>query len=162
MRTVVRHHLRRTRGGVVPVRRHVRTVSKRVLLDYAGMNRPAAESLGFRPKPRQGEVLVASDLPPGEKRRTIRHEEVEAELMRRGYSYWDAHKIALRSERQKEYIKGGLGGHLPDEAFDKRSLQAGVKVEMEHTNNPSVAKEIARDHLTEDSRYYQKLKKCHL
>lgn len=38
-------------------------------------------------------------------------------------------------------------------------LKKGVKVEMEHTNKHSVAKEIALDHLGEDLHYYSKLAK---
>ena len=38
-------------------------------------------------------------------------------------------------------------------------LKKGVKVEMEHTNKHSVAKEIALDHLGEDLHYYTKLAK---
>ena len=36
-------------------------------------------------------------------------------------------------------------------------LQRGIKVEMEHTNDPQVAQEIALDHLGEDLHYYEKL-----
>ncbi len=35
----------------------------------------------------------------------------------------------------------------------------GIQVELEHTDNPSMAAEIAKDHLTEDPDYYTKLKK---
>lgn len=38
-------------------------------------------------------------------------------------------------------------------------LKLGMKVEQEHTNKPDVAREIALDHLSEDPRYYTKLKK---
>lgn len=38
-------------------------------------------------------------------------------------------------------------------------LKKGIKVEMEHTNDKDLAKEIAMDHLWEDPKYYQKLKK---
>lgn len=41
----------------------------------------------------------------------------------------------------------------------KRQLKKGIKVEMEHTKNRVVAREIAMDHLSEDPRYYDKLKK---
>jgi len=40
-----------------------------------------------------------------------------------------------------------------------KQLKLGVKVEMEHTDSPIIAKEIARDHLWEDPNYYTKLKK---
>ena len=36
-------------------------------------------------------------------------------------------------------------------------LEKGIRVEMEHTDNPAVAREIAKDHLAEDPKYYTKL-----
>jgi hypothetical protein len=39
-----------------------------------------------------------------------------------------------------------------------KELQAGIKVEMEHTSDKSVAERIALDHLYEDPKYYTKLK----
>jgi hypothetical protein len=38
----------------------------------------------------------------------------------------------------------------------------GEKVEMEHTDNPKVARKIALDHIAEDYDYYSKLKKLGL
>lgn len=38
-------------------------------------------------------------------------------------------------------------------------LRKGIKVEMEHTKDKKQAQEIAMDHLWEDPKYYQKLKK---
>ena len=58
-----------------------------------------------------------------------------------------------------ESISGGVGDSRPDSDFDQESLAEGVKVEMEHTADPDVAKEIAKDHLTEDPGYYSKLRK---
>ena len=70
--------------------------------DYAGMNHYAAKTLGFKPLPKKDEILVADDLTSEERRRTIRHEIVEMDLMKKGLSFWDAHKTALKKE--------GLGG----------------------------------------------------
>jgi hypothetical protein len=41
----------------------------------------------------------------------------------------------------------------------KNQLSKGINVEMEHTDNRKRAKEIAMDHLFEDPKYYDKLKK---
>jgi len=41
----------------------------------------------------------------------------------------------------------------------KKQLSMGIQVELEHTDDPSMAAEIAKDHLTEDPDYYTKLKK---
>jgi len=49
-------------------------------------------------------------------------------------------------------------GKKPED-FDKEQLEAGTKVEIEHTNDQSKAQQIAMDHLTEDPHYYTKLKR---
>jgi len=59
-------------------------------------------------------------------------------------------------------IPGGLADKKPDSDFDPEQLAAGIKVEMEHTDDPDIAKEIAKDHLTEDPDYYRKLRKMEL
>lgn len=56
-------------------------------------------------------------------------------------------------------LSGGKGDDRPDSDFDAKWLAAGIKVEREHTEDPAVAKEIAKDHLTEDPLYYKKLRK---
>lgn len=67
---------------------------------------------------------------------------------------------AMRAEvRKAEVLRGGRGDDRPDSAFDPEQLRAGVKEEMEHTDDPAEAKEIAKDHLTMDKRYYIKLKR---
>jgi hypothetical protein len=42
--------------------------------------------------------------------------------------------------------------------FDPAALAEGTEHEMEHTDDPLIAQEIAMDHLFEDPEYYQKLK----
>lgn len=59
----------------------------------------------------------------------------------------------------EDKIPGGLADHKSDSEFAKKDLKDGEKVEREHTKDPSIAKEIAKDHLTEDKDYYEKLKK---
>lgn len=49
--------------------------------------------------------------------------------------------------------------------FDEEQVKMGIKIEMEHTSDPEIAKRIAYDHLTEipgtgnDDGYYSLLKK---
>lgn len=50
-------------------------------------------------------------------------------------------------------------GKLPDNMFNKQQLKMGVKVEMEHTYSPKIAKEIAKAHLYEAPKYYTYLRK---
>lgn len=58
----------------------------------------------------------------------------------------------------EDKLPGGLADKKKPKDFDQEQLSAGVKVEMEHTNDPKIAREIAMDHLTEDKDYYKKLK----
>lgn len=62
-----------------------------------------------------------------------------------------------------ERIPGGKarGGRCPRNV-DKTELARGIKVELEHTADRRIAREIACDHLTEDKRYYSKLAAIHL
>jgi hypothetical protein len=53
-------------------------------------------------------------------------------------------------------------GTDPDEKFDPIQLAMGIKVEMEHTECPKVAKQISKAHLGENPRYYTILKKVGL
>lgn len=62
----------------------------------------------------------------------------------------------------KELIKGGIADGMSDELFDSVELEKGIKVELEHTDDEMIAKEIAKDHLAEDSEYYKKLSKIHI
>lgn len=59
----------------------------------------------------------------------------------------------------RDVLKGGKADLIPESAFDPKSVERGARVESEHTSNKTVAKEIARDHLFEDPRYYEKLEK---
>jgi len=54
-------------------------------------------------------------------------------------------------------IPGGLADKKSPSDFNRDDLDKGVKVELEHTVDPSVALAIAMDHLMEDERYYDKL-----
>jgi hypothetical protein len=62
-------------------------------------------------------------------------------------------------KRWKDRIKGGRADALKPTQFDYKELMRGQKHEMEHTENPMIATEIAMDHLTEDPDYYKLLRK---
>lgn len=55
-------------------------------------------------------------------------------------------------------LPGGLADDKNIEDFDLDALNQGIEVEMEHTDDKELAREIAMDHLTEDPEYYTKLK----
>jgi len=48
---------------------------------------------------------------------------------------------------------------ITEKDVDKKELEMGIKVEMEHTKNKAIAKRIALDHLAELPDYYSRLKK---
>lgn len=50
----------------------------------------------------------------------------------------------------------GVSKNQPDKDFNEGQLAAGTAVETEHTDNLEAAKEIAKDHLAEDDKYYSK------
>lgn len=56
-------------------------------------------------------------------------------------------------------IKGGLADGVNPNQLNQEALAKGVSVELEHTNNPVIAREIATDHIIEDKNYYSKLEK---
>lgn len=73
--------------------------------------------------------------------------------------------------KTNEKLIGGAADNVPDEKFAPEALVEGTQVELEHTDDPSVAKEIAKDHIFEnskpimdkyDSDYYKKLKQIEM
>lgn len=58
-----------------------------------------------------------------------------------------------------DQISGGVADHADPEDFDPEALADGCLHELEHTDDISIATEIAMDHLFEDPNYYKKLAK---
>lgn len=56
-------------------------------------------------------------------------------------------------------IRGGLADNVNPKYFNQLELSKGIKVELEHTNDPKIAREIATDHLSENPKYYEELEK---
>ena len=64
-------------------------------------------------------------------------------------------KVSAKIHKKvKDILPGGADNGSPDSDFDKEQLDKGQEIEMEHTNDPDIAKEIAKDHLVEAPRYY--------
>jgi len=71
----------------------------------------------------------------------------------------------IKTFKYKDKLKGGLADNYTPDDFDKNELEIGKTVELEHTNNPDVATEIAMDHMIESKdlknnnggKYYDKL-----
>ena len=67
--------------------------------------------------------------------------------------------IKIKILKEKEKLVGGAGDNVPDSDFDPKQLATGIKDETgEHTPDPTIGKEIAKDHLSNDPDYYKKLK----
>lgn len=62
----------------------------------------------------------------------------------------------------RESIPGGRASGMRPRDFDPGQLAVGTRVELEHTGNARLAREIAMDHLAEDPDYYIKLATIHL
>ena len=84
----------------------------------------------------------------------------------RGQSFYDddrdiAIKLCLDEQLDKKTLTAQeLAKHhkLPIEKINAE-IAKGEKVEMEHTKNKQTANQIARDHIKEDPKYYEKLAK---
>jgi len=73
--------------------------------------------------------------------------------------------VAIHPEQDDEgeqEIEGGLADDMSPSDFNPEQLEAGIEVELEHTDSHSIAQEIAMDHLSEDPNYYKKLEKAGL
>lgn len=67
--------------------------------------------------------------------------------------------IKIKILGSSEKLVGGLGDNKPDSEFNPDQLKVGIEDETgEHTPDPQVGKEIAKDHLSSDPDYYKKLK----
>ncbi len=62
-----------------------------------------------------------------------------------------------RLAKLAELLRGGLADGKPDSAYPADALAEGTEVEMEHTDTPAEAKEVAKDHLEESDEYYEHL-----
>ena len=68
-------------------------------------------------------------------------------------------KALEKRQAAKDQIPGGKADKKPASKYPERELAMGRKVEMEHTDSPGMATEIAKDHLEEFSDYYTRLKR---
>ena len=65
----------------------------------------------------------------------------------------------LNRVSEAEYLPGGKAEGRSASEFSREQLRMGRKVEMEHTRNPRIATEIAKDHLAEIKDYYTRLRR---
>lgn len=73
------------------------------------------------------------------------------------YKYSKSSRDFYKIKNSKDLLDGGLADNQPDSKYDEHQLEMGIEVEYEHTNNPDISKEIAKDHLEEIPDYYDRL-----
>ena len=61
------------------------------------------------------------------------------------------------SAKWEDQVPGGKADEKTPEDFPTKALEKGKKVEVEHTDDPQIALEVAMDHLIESYDYYDKL-----
>ena len=87
----------------------------------------------------------------------VKEEEIE------GGKAQDKSLMDLAKKHTKDRMTQKQSPERIEKMYDhlERQLKKGIKVEMEHTDNKKIAKEITMDHLAEDPNYYNKLAKIH-
>ena len=65
--------------------------------------------------------------------------------------------IELACATPQDQLPGGRADNISPANVDPEQLAMGIEHEMEHTHDPSLAREIAMDHLLEDPLYYSHL-----
>lgn len=119
-----------------------RSVGRRVALTLRPCNKSAISDVYEDPKNKQLVKFMNLNKP----------------ISGKAYEVPDIIFSDMEKSEHKDKIPGGLSDKKKPSDFDKAKLAEGVKVEMEHTSDRSIAISIAMDHLTEDTNYYQKLK----
>ena len=101
--------------------------------------------------------------------------DVKKDVIKSHPSFSDLEKFSTIDKgglNEKQELKGGKADKLTLPQIAKKhklpiedltsQLRLGIKTEMEHTDSKKQAKEIAMDHLSEDPKYYTKIKKAKL
>ena len=66
-------------------------------------------------------------------------------------------QLSQKREIEGDKLHGGIGDQKSPKDFNSDQVLKGMRVEMEHTDDPMVALSIVLDHLTELSDYYDRL-----
>jgi len=71
----------------------------------------------------------------------------------------EVRQIIRRMVEKTDILSGGLADEKEPSDYDPYQLTTGIEVEMEHTDDPEMSREIAMDHLEEIPDYYDRLEK---
>lgn len=80
----------------------IRYLPNSVMKDYEGMNYYAAKEIGFKPLPKKNEIFILRTLSKKDKYKTILHERLEADKMKKGMRYWKAHGKVVKESTDKK------------------------------------------------------------
>jgi hypothetical protein len=82
-------------------------------------------------------------------------------LNQQGYDLIDNNQPIQPEDLKNDLTVSDIDNKYPNvsHAYINEQLMKGIKVEMEHTDNPEVARKIALDHLDENIQYYEYLNK---
>jgi len=95
-----------------------------------------------------------------EKGQSIDDEDVHSKAESMGVNPHEAEEQIYRTLAElmggkNDIIPGGLAAGMPTSMFPQDQIAKGTEVELEHSSNPALAQEIAKDHLTEGNDYYE-------
>jgi hypothetical protein len=65
--------------------------------------------------------------------------------------------MSFDDQLEEEFFDSGLSVDIPDYVYDEEQLKKGIEVEKEHSRWDTIAKKIAKDHLTLFPDYYDRL-----
>ena len=128
-------------------------VLRRMFMTKIQLRERIEENIRNKDKPRKYDPIITDETHPSYFL-TDRKQDVASDspLNTRGNKKMNWYKIARG-------IPGGLADKKKPSDFDKTELEIGENIELEHTNNKELSKDIAMDHLEEFSNYYTELKK---
>lgn len=119
-----------------------RSVGRRVALTLRPCNKSAVSDVYEDPKNKEIKKFMQLDKP----------------IKGKAYEVSDIIFEDVNKSEHIDKLHGGKADKKKPSQFNQKDLEEGVSHEMEHTNDRTIAQEIAMDHLTEDPSYYKKLK----
>jgi hypothetical protein len=104
------------------------------------------------------EILIRqrdySELAESFKKLDLLDEDIDLEQFEPDHNADDNLDSSIDNESKGNKLTQPLGNTID---YDPEQLKMGIEIEMEHTDNPEIAEQIAKDHLNEIKDYYARL-----
>jgi hypothetical protein len=132
---------------------------------------PTADVKRDELKGQLGEVLTQLNTILSDQAKSNEQKTQEASLLLNNFSKQidtTFQELKTQAAKKKDKLPGGVADKIPYDKLNKGQLEKGIKVELEHTDDEEIAKEIAGDHLgeqleegksKEEQDYYDELEK---